>query len=196
MMINGFWRVLAISLVIAGLMLAPSCAKKKVKSEPGVISAAEAERLAAEEAMSTQEAEALREQRIEEELLREQAWETREREERAERERFLNVDVHFEFDKSTLTPETKEILTGKAKWLMAHPKVAVIIEGHCDERGTNEYNMALGDRRTRSVERFLLDLGVQPERMTTISYGEEKPADPRHNEEAWAKNRRVHFVIV
>ena len=69
------------------------------------------------------------------------------------------------------------------------------IEGHCDERGTDEYNLALGDRRANSAKSFLVDLGISPRRLTTISFGEERPLDPRHNEEAWAKNRRCEFVI-
>jgi peptidoglycan-associated lipoprotein len=71
----------------------------------------------------------------------------------------------------------------------------VTIEGHCDERGTNEYNLALGDRRAESAKSFLIDLGIDSSRLTTISYGEERPVDPRNMEEAWAKNRRDHFVV-
>ena len=76
-----------------------------------------------------------------------------------------------------------------------HQDVTVTIQGHCDERGTNEYNLALGDRRADSTKTFLVDLGISASRLTTVSYGEERPVDPRHNEEAWAKNRRAHFVI-
>ena len=111
------------------------------------------------------------------------------------RDKFVNEDIHFEFDKSRLLPEAKEILKEKAEWLSMHPDVTVTIEGHCDERGTNEYNLALGDRRAESARRFLTDLGISAGRLTTVSYGEERPLDPRHNEEAWAKNRRAHFVI-
>ncbi len=189
-MTNRFWRGLALLLVIPGLMFAASCAKKPVVSEPAVTPAveeeAEAKRLAAEE-----EARAA-ERALEEQRLREQA---REREEMAERERFLNENIRFEFDRSRLLAEAKKILRRKARWLRAHPDVSVVVEGHCDERGTNEYNMALGDRRARSVKSFLVDMGIARGRLTTISYGEEKPLDPRHNEEAWAKNRRAHFVI-
>ena len=185
-MTKRYWRGLALLLLISGFMFAASCAKKAVVPEPTVTAGAEeeaeAKRLAAEE-----EARALEERR-----LREQA---RERKELAERERFLNEDIHFEFDKSRLLPEAKEILGRKAEWLGAHPDVSVIIEGHCDERGTNEYNMALGDRRAGSTKSFLVDMGVAQGRLTTISYGEERPVDPGHNEEAWAKNRRAHFVI-
>jgi len=185
-MTNRFWRCLAILFVITGLVFTVSCAKRPVKSEPGVTTAEQE----AEEARAAQKA--LEEQRLREERLRQEA---REREEMATREGFLNEDIHFEFDKSKLLHNAKEILRHKAKWLMAHPDVSVIIEGHCDERGTNEYNMALGDRRVRSAQSFLMDLGIARGRLTTISYGEESPVDPRHNEEAWAKNRRAHFVI-
>ncbi|NVM56723.1 MAG: peptidoglycan-associated lipoprotein Pal [Desulfobacterales bacterium] len=180
-----FWVGLALLLLIPGLMFLASCAKKEIKSEPAVTPTeeeAEARRLAAEEEAR---AKALEEQRLREERLRE---------EMAERERFLNEYIHFEFDKSRLLPESKEILRRKAKWLKAHLDVSLIIEGHCDERGTNEYNMALGDRRARSAESYLIDLGIASDRLTSISYGEERPFDLDHNEEAWAKNRRAQFV--
>jgi peptidoglycan-associated lipoprotein len=199
-MTNRFWRCLVLLLVGSSFMFAASCAKKPVELEPAVAPAveeeeakaeAEARRLAAEkEARAARKA--LEEQRLREERMREQAVE---RKELAERERFLNEDIHFEFDKSRLLPEAKEILKRKAEWLMAHSDVSVIVEGHCDERGTNEYNIALGDRRARSAETFLVDMGIAPGRLITISYGEESPFDPGHNEEAWAKNRRAHFVI-
>jgi len=189
-MTNRLWRGLALLLVIPGLMFAASCAKKPVVSEPAVTlgaeEEAEARRLAAgEEARAASRT-------LEEQRLREQ---TRERKELAERERFLNEDIHFDFDRSRLLPEAKKILRRKAKWLRSHHDVSVIVEGHCDERGTNEYNMALGDRRARRTKSFLVDMGIGRGRLTTISYGEERPVDPRHNEKAWAKNRRTHFVI-
>ena len=197
-MTNRFWRGWALLLVVPGLMFVASCAKKPVVSEPAVIPAveedAEAERLAAEEKARAAQKD-LEERRLREARIREEARERREREEMAERERFVNEDIHFEFDKSRLLPEAKEILRQKAKWLRAHPDVSVVVEGHCDERGTNEYNMALGDRRAQSAKTFLMDMGIASGRLTTISYGEEKPLDPRHDEEAWAKNRRTHFVI-
>jgi len=107
----------------------------------------------------------------------------------------MQEDIYFEFDKSTLTPAAQDNLLRKAEWLRENPYATVTIEGHCDERGTNEYNLALGDRRAESAKAFLIDLGIDPARLTTISYGEERPVDPRRNEEAWAKNRRDHFVV-
>ena len=104
-------------------------------------------------------------------------------------------DIYFEFDKSTLTPQAKETLVKKAKWLSTNKDVRVIIEGHCDKRGTNEYNLALGDRRAASTKTFLVDLGITPSRLTIISYGEERPLASGNSEEAWAKNRRAHFGI-
>ena len=117
------------------------------------------------------------------------------RSECAERGRFLNEHIHFELDKSRLLPEANEILGRKAIWLKAHTKVSVIIAGHCDERGTYESNMVLGDRRAQSAKSYLVDLGIEPERLTTVSYGRARPLDPGHNEKAWAKNRRAQFVI-
>ncbi|MGB9627664.1 MAG: peptidoglycan-associated lipoprotein Pal, partial [Thermodesulfobacteriota bacterium] len=107
----------------------------------------------------------------------------------------LLKDIHFDFDKYNIRPQDAEILKENAALLKKYPKVKIQIEGHCDERGTNEYNMALGERRANSTKNFLISLGIPAERMTTISYGEERPVDPGHNEEAWAKNRRAHFII-
>jgi len=108
---------------------------------------------------------------------------------------FEREDIHFDFDKYNIRPDAAEILKRKAEWLKEHPNIHVLVEGHCDERGTNEYNLALGERRANSAKQFLLSLGADVACMSTISYGEERPIDPRHNEEAWAKNRRAHFVI-
>jgi peptidoglycan-associated lipoprotein len=192
-----FWVGLALMLIVPGLMFATSCAKKKIKSEPGVVTMeeeVEAKGLTAEEAEQERQ-KALEEQRIREERLRAEAKARRERAELAELEEFQNEHIYFEFDKSRLLPEAKEILRNKAKWLTAHAEVSVIIEGHCDERGTNEYNMALGDRRAQSAKSYLVDLGIGSQRLTTISYGEERPLDPGHNETSWARNRRGQFVI-
>jgi peptidoglycan-associated lipoprotein len=108
---------------------------------------------------------------------------------------FLYEDIYFAFDRSDLSPAAQAVLKKKAAYLQANSDISVFIEGHCDERGTPEYNMALGDRRAESAKSFMVNMGIAPQRMTTISYGEERPVDTGHNEEAWAKNRRAHFVI-
>jgi peptidoglycan-associated lipoprotein len=109
--------------------------------------------------------------------------------------RFLNENVYFDFDNATLDYQAQELLKQKAMWLRDNPDANVVIEGHCDERGTNAYNLALGERRAESAKTFLVNLGISGMRLTTISYGEEKPVDMGQNEEAWAKNRRAAFVL-
>ncbi|MDA8429616.1 MAG: peptidoglycan-associated lipoprotein Pal [Geobacteraceae bacterium] len=105
--------------------------------------------------------------------------------------------VYFDFDKSDLTQDARNVLSKNAETLLKSMKDAKIkIEGNCDERGSAEYNLALGERRAKSAQQYLLTLGVQPDRLSIISYGKEKPAVDGHDEAAWAKNRRDDFVIV
>lgn len=112
-----------------------------------------------------------------------------------ERENSNLEDVHFAFDSYVIEPRDRNILKKNADYLTARMRVKVTIEGHCDERGTSEYNMALGQHRADEVRKYLINLGVAGKSMTTVSYGKEKPLDPGHNEEAWAKNRRAHFAV-
>lgn len=105
-------------------------------------------------------------------------------------------NIYFDFDKSELKPEALAVLREKGEWLRNNPAFSIRIEGHCDERGTNEYNLALGERRANSAWKFLNALGISGSRLTTISYGEERPAEPGHNEDAWSKNRRDEFKII
>jgi peptidoglycan-associated lipoprotein len=109
------------------------------------------------------------------------------------RQRFINADIFFEFDSSTISTEAEAILRAKAEWMQRNPSLAIVIEGHCDNRGTTEYNLALGERRAEGVKRFLIDLGVSETRIRTISFGEERPLDRGEGEAAWSKNRRAHF---
>jgi peptidoglycan-associated lipoprotein len=104
-------------------------------------------------------------------------------------------NVYFTFDDFSLDEQAKGTLVENAAWLMNNVQRKIMSEGHCDERGTEEYNIALGERRAKSAKRYLINLGVKHSQLSTISYGEEKPADPGRNEEAWAQNRRAHFVI-
>jgi peptidoglycan-associated lipoprotein len=186
------WKLLACIVILSVVFLLPGCGKKQISSEPyGTESAEEARRKAEEEALRRQKA------GIGEEDLTAQ-----EREERArmmlseERKAFENEDIYFPYDSAALTPEAQEILRQKAAWLQDNPTARVTIEGHCDERGTNEYNLALGEARAQSTKNYLIDLGISASRIGTISYGEERPLDPRSSEEAWSKNRRAHFVFV
>lgn len=105
------------------------------------------------------------------------------------------VDVYFAFDRSEITLVPRAKLQHMADWLSRNPRVAVRIEGHADERGTNEYNLALGERRAEAVKRVLIAFGVQGERLSTVSYGEEQPACRAHEESCWQQNRRAHLAI-
>ena len=164
--------------LLSVLILMPACAKMLVSSAP--------------EEPAPQEEDTAEKARLEEERLKREA---EERELRAAKIKFMYEDVHFKKGSYALTPEAKDILTRKAEWLRKHPDIKVIIEGHTDERGSREYNIAFGDRRAGEVKSFLLKQGIARERLIAISYGKEKPIDPARTKEAKAKNRRVHFVI-
>jgi peptidoglycan-associated lipoprotein len=105
------------------------------------------------------------------------------------------ADIFFDFDKYDIRPADAKTLDANASWLKSNPNHLLLIEGHCDERGTNEYNLALGERRAKSTMNYLVSQGVQANRITIISYGEERPQCTEHTESCWAKNRRAHFLV-
>ena len=210
-----------VALVLCfGLVFVTGCSKKSVVKDEAAVSQPKAVESKAKQDAADEEARlrALREKEAREKAEREKAlWEKAERErlkkeaeaaaaakklaeKEAAREKKTAPaaelgDINFDFDKYNLRPGDREILKGHAEWLMKNPDYAVAIEGHCDERGTAEYNMALGQRRAESAKKFLLESGVADQRIKTISYGKELPLDSGHNEEAWAKNRRCHFIL-
>jgi peptidoglycan-associated lipoprotein len=104
------------------------------------------------------------------------------------------MDAFFDYDDASLRDDAKNALETNAKYLERNDGERIVIEGHCDERGSVEYNLALGEKRARAARDFLVSYGISTGRITTISYGKERPFDPGHGEEAWAKNRRAHFV--
>jgi peptidoglycan-associated lipoprotein len=180
------WPVFAVALAASFAAAACRGAPPPPPPEPAVDTAAE--RRAREEAEARRRAEEEARRRAEEERRR-----------REERERVLAIiaeRVHFDFDKSNIRPDQEPVLQRKIEVLRQYPGIKLQIEGHCDERGSNEYNLALGQRRAESVKRYLTSYGLSPDRFTTISYGEERPLDPGHNEAAWAKNRRTEFVVI
>jgi peptidoglycan-associated lipoprotein len=165
------WILLALMFVVSGLLVTVSCQKKVINATPQPV---------------------VEEKKMEEKpMVKEEVVVPP----KAPDMTVMQEDIYFEFDKSTLTPAAQDNLLRKAEWLRQNPDATITIEGNCDDRGTNEYNLALGDRRAESAKAFLVDLGIDPARISTISYGEERPVDPRNNEEAWAKNRRDHFVV-
>ena len=107
---------------------------------------------------------------------------------------FVNESVHFAFDSALLSDQARLILSNKADYLRTHSEVIITVEGHCDERGTDAYNIALGERRAEAVKNFFVDLGISANRLNTISYGEERPITLGQNESSWAKNRRAQLV--
>jgi peptidoglycan-associated lipoprotein len=104
-------------------------------------------------------------------------------------------DIFFDFDKDVIRDDQKAVLDANAAWLKSHPGVRTTLEGHADERGTNEYNLALGDRRAKTTRDYLVAKGVEPSRLSIVSYGEERPFVLGHDEAAWRWNRRAHFVV-
>ena len=190
--------ILCLGLIMTG------CPKKTVmKDEPSVTKSEEARKLEAERAqkeakerelakMKEEEAKRAQEKEFEKSLVAKKT-------PGIEGEVFessLLKDILFDFDRYDIRPGDAEILKGNAALLTRYPKMKIQIEGHCDERGTVEYNLALGERRANSTKKYLISLGITADRVSAISYGKERPLDPGHNEEAWTKNRRAHTIIL
>jgi peptidoglycan-associated lipoprotein len=208
-------RFLLMGLLILAFALGIGCAKKTIRSDsagytPSRVEprpaeakpeAAAPDQTAALEKEKKLSEESLREESLREKALREKALqEEAARREAAAREAAQKTvmlePVFFEFDQWSIREDQKEVMAKNGAWLKANPNTNVRLEGHCDERGTAEYNLALGQKRAEGVKSFLEGLGISSQRMTTVSYGEERPLDPEHNEAAWAKNRRVDIVPV
>ncbi len=105
-------------------------------------------------------------------------------------------DIHFDFDQYYITEDARAVMVDNARWMNEHPSAKIRIEGHCDDRGAEEYNLALGEKRAEAAMNYLIRLGISPSRLSTISYGESLPIDSGHNEAAWTMNRRAHFAII
>lgn len=195
---------LLISFLVFVLVLSTSCTEKRVKPVPDANNDESA--LIDQERAEKDRQEAIAEQRaLEEEKQRQE--QIRIEEEKAaalERERlaaeaarkqFMSEDIYFDYNSHSITETAKSKLALKAEWLQENSGVSVTIEGHCDERGSAEYNMELGKKRSETIELYITSLGVDSSRIKSISYGENQPVDTSHNEEAWAMNRRAHFAI-
>ena len=200
---KGMMRKMTIVLVVVafactGLFLMTSCAKKQVTVGEAAPPPVKGEEPPAQEPMDTEtfrqeQADRMAAARERETTERERAAAKRLRDEIRS---FENENIYFDFDKSELKQEARAVLVKKAEWLKGNPEYSVRIEGNCDERGTNEYNLALGERRANAAKKFLNALGISGNKVSTISYGEEMPLDPGHNADAWAKNRNDQFKLI
>lgn len=195
--------LLAIFTVITITMFLAGCPKKQtVFSESAVVSSE-----AKEEAVAKAQAEAAEKARVEAETkVTAEAKAGKEAEEKAKIEAeeeakadaikaFQAEDIHFDLDRYDIKEGDREILNSLAGWLQDNKDIKIEIEGHADERGNDEYNLVLGDRRAHSVTQYLMMLGVNTDRINTVTYGEEKPLCTKDNEDCWWKNRRAHFSI-
>lgn len=170
MLSTGILKKFRFAIVGGALLLAVGCAQQTVKSDEGTDSASK----------SMMEAERMKKMVAFKKALSE----------------FGSNVVYFDFDKSGIRADMRSVMDQKAQFLLEYPSVRIQIEGHCDERGTAEYNVALGNRRAQSTKKYLVSLGVSASRIDSVSYGEERPDDPRHHELAWAKNRRAKFNVI
>jgi len=191
------WLMLILAITVGLAFSISGCSKKKVTAEEEMGAAVEMEERAPqpgepgyekiyEESMAAKE----------ESLEAESAMKKEEHEVLEGRTSAPLLPIYFDFDKSNIREDQRSRIEKNAAYLRENPGVKVRIEGNCDERGTNEYNMALGERRALSAKKYLVNLGVHEDRLHTISYGEEKPLLRGHDEYAWAQNRRDDFVIV
>ncbi len=172
-----------VALLCVSLLLLSACAKKTIPVSTPTADTMGEQMSSPDSEMS--DAEAIRQQRLKD--LEGSAQESA---------GVMNEKILFDFDSSELTLEARATLKEIADMMSSYPSWSLDISGHCDERGTIEYNLALGERRAISAKKYLVKLGIAADRIATISYGEERPIDPGHSEEAWAKNRRCEFSFI
>ncbi len=180
---NRMWINVVMAILVAGLFFTVSCAKKTVVSGEPTIEDQTGGAAGGMSGAAGSGGDGVSEADIQQAKMM------------AAKKRFINQDVHFEYDSSELSAMAKMVLKEKAAWLRDNGSVSVSIEGHCDERGTTEYNLALGERRANAAKSYLVNLGIASNRLSTISYGEERPVDTAQTESAYRKNRRAHFSI-
>jgi peptidoglycan-associated lipoprotein len=201
------WVGLITLVLCISVTFLTGCAKKAALKETAVISQ-EQKPVAKAPATTSTDDQAARERALREQALREQAAReaaAKEAAEKAKKEAAAKAaailkelqipDINFDYDKYNLKPLAQSTLKAAVPAYLKYPDYKLVVEGHCDERGTVEYNLALGEKRAMEAAKYLVDLGIGKERIKTISYGKEMPLDKGQNEAAWAKNRRAHFVI-
>jgi peptidoglycan-associated lipoprotein len=179
------WLAVVLIIALPVVLFTASCTKKVMRTEPVPATQSEAPKVSDTSAAKTDQAGQVQEDGL---VTKADARE-------AAGTAFVEENIHFAFDSAILSDQARQILNSKADYLRNYPGIMVIVEGHCDERGTDAYNIALGERRAQSVKNFLVNLGISTDRLNTVSYGEERPVAAGHDKASWAKNRRVQFVI-
>lgn len=179
------WVAISLTVIVTVLLCTASCSRQAVEPRPISNIGPEVQESVGGSSEETEQVG----QPEEDELWAEVA--SRE----AAGEAFVEEKVYFAFDSSALSDQAQEILNSKAQYLRMNPNITITVEGHCDERGTEAYNNALGEQRAESVKVFLVNLGIGADRLKTASYGEYRPVDRAHDETSWARNRRAQFVI-
>jgi peptidoglycan-associated lipoprotein len=174
--------VLALVLIVPGLLMTTACSKKKTTSTEGLTSTQQS----GPKGPTTSTDRITRDTRSDTGVTGTGY---------VNQDRFVNEDVYYAYDSSALDASAQGVLKSKADFMRTNSNAAVTIEGHCDERGTSEYNMALGQKRADSAKKFMINLGVPASKMNTVSFGKERAIDPGHSEAAWSKNRRAHFAL-
>jgi peptidoglycan-associated lipoprotein len=179
------WLAFAMVMIMAAMFSTVSCAKKATQTEASPVPEQQAENTGSTGITPPAE---------ESPPADPPAPEVAAASDEGEQPTFVDAKIYFEFDSAVLTGQAQQVLMDQAEYLHSNTNVRLTLEGHCDERGTEAYNMALGQRRADSVMKFLVDMGISTGRLATISYGEERPAVVGGNESAWAQNRRVQCV--
>ena len=182
---KNVWLTLTLVMILPAMFLLASCAKKTVQSQPIQTPQPEVTEVPDVPTAETDSVEMVEPVGPQDETMVPEVSEVE----------FVNENIRFAFDSSELSDQARQILNSNVKYLSTNPSVRITVEGHCDERGTDAYNMALGERRAKSVKDFLVGMGIGADRLSTISYGEERPIAPGRNEVSWAKNRRAQLVI-
>jgi len=181
---KSVWLAIGLVMILSAMIFTVSCAQKMVQTDSVPPSQQDVSKASDNSAKDADQERQSQEDRLRAEGAAREASETT----------FVNENVYFAFDSALLSDQAQQILSSKANYLRTNSEVMITVEGHCDERGTDAYNIALGERRAEAVKNFLVDLGIGTNRLKTISYGEERPIALGQNDASWAKNRRAQFV--
>lgn len=182
---KSVWLAIVLAVILPAALFTASCTQKMVKTEAMPAAQSEIPKAPEKAVADTEQTGPQQADRVQSDAAAQEAAGTA----------FVDENIYFAFDSAVLSDQARHILSSKADYLRTYPGVTVTVEGYCDERGTDAYNIALGEKRAQSVKNFLLNLGISTQRLNAVSFGEERPVAMGHDEASWAKNRRAQFVI-